>query len=187
MYGSAATLESLKNDLFNDRVWPDVERLSKAESPLVRFATIEESKPLEIAGLTITPVSLDHVVPRSQGGGTSWENLVCCCLKCNVRKGGRTPEQAGMHLISRPVKPGPESHGYSVDAVVMDSIVGPKHTHTNGEIDLCFAQEGDPRFDGHPAGWVVFGPGTTHRPTVRDGRMLILYFLPGGAIEFHRD
>ncbi len=50
-------------------------------------------------------LSLDHVIPRSQDGGSTWENLVCCCLKCNVRKGGRTPEQAHMRLISKPVKP----------------------------------------------------------------------------------
>jgi len=50
-------------------------------------------------------LSLDHVVPRSQGGKATWENIVCCCLKCNVRKGGRTPEQARMHLITPPVKP----------------------------------------------------------------------------------
>jgi 5-methylcytosine-specific restriction endonuclease McrA len=50
-------------------------------------------------------LSLDHVIPRSQGGQTTWENIVCCCLKCNVRKGGRTPEQAGLHLIAKPVKP----------------------------------------------------------------------------------
>ena len=50
-------------------------------------------------------LSLDHVVPRSQGGGTSWENLVCCCVKCNVRKGGKTPKEAHMKLIVDPVKP----------------------------------------------------------------------------------
>lgn len=50
-------------------------------------------------------LSLDHVIPRSQGGRTLWENLVCCCLKCNVKKGGRTPEQAGMKLINKPVRP----------------------------------------------------------------------------------
>ncbi|MEM6458836.1 MAG: HNH endonuclease [Planctomycetota bacterium] len=50
-------------------------------------------------------LSLDHVVPRSQGGGTSWENLVCCCVRCNSKKGGRTPEQANMPLIRPPVKP----------------------------------------------------------------------------------
>ena len=50
-------------------------------------------------------LSLDHVVPKSQGGKSTWENIVCCCVKCNVKKGGRTPLQAHMHLITKPVKP----------------------------------------------------------------------------------
>ncbi|MCC6239845.1 MAG: HNH endonuclease [Phycisphaerales bacterium] len=50
-------------------------------------------------------LSLDHVVPKSQGGRASWDNIVCCCVSCNVKKGGRTPEQAHMHLITRPHKP----------------------------------------------------------------------------------
>lgn len=50
-------------------------------------------------------LSIDHIVPRSQGGGTSWENVVCACVKCNVRKGGRTPVQAHMTLISDPTRP----------------------------------------------------------------------------------
>ncbi|MCS6976665.1 MAG: HNH endonuclease [Gemmatales bacterium] len=52
-----------------------------------------------------TELSLDHVVPRSQGGQSTWENIVCCCLACNVKKGGRTPKQAGMTLIRKPEKP----------------------------------------------------------------------------------
>jgi 5-methylcytosine-specific restriction endonuclease McrA len=52
-----------------------------------------------------TELSLDHVVPKSQGGKSSWTNIVCCCVKCNVKKGGRTPEQAHMHLITKPIKP----------------------------------------------------------------------------------
>lgn len=50
-------------------------------------------------------LSLDHVIPRSQQGKTSWDNIVCCCIKCNVKKGGRTPVQAHMKLLSKPVKP----------------------------------------------------------------------------------
>ncbi|RME39274.1 MAG: HNH endonuclease [Planctomycetota bacterium] len=50
-------------------------------------------------------LSLDHVIPRSQGGSTTWSNVVCACVRCNVRKGGRTPEQAHMRLIRPPVKP----------------------------------------------------------------------------------
>lgn len=73
--------------------------------------------------------------------------------------------------------------GFSIDAVHMAGP-GPEHVHPNGEIDLCFAHKGAPTFDGKPAGWVVYGPQSRHVPTVRDGEMLILYFLPGGAIEF---
>ncbi len=50
-------------------------------------------------------LSLDHVLPRSRGGQATWENIVCACLKCNVRKGGRTPWEAGMRLIREPVQP----------------------------------------------------------------------------------
>ncbi len=50
-------------------------------------------------------LSLDHVLPRSRGGEANWQNIVCCCVKCNVRKGGRTPHEAGMKLIIEPVKP----------------------------------------------------------------------------------
>ena len=74
-------------------------------------------------------------------------------------------------------------HGFSIDAVLM-AVPGPRHKHPNGEIDLCFATNGDPRFDGNPAGWVVYPRESAHVPTVTDGEMLILYFLPGGAIQF---
>lgn len=50
-------------------------------------------------------LSLDHVTPRSRGGDNSWENVVCCCLKCNTKKGGRTPREAHMKLIGHPVRP----------------------------------------------------------------------------------
>ena len=50
-------------------------------------------------------LSLDHVIPRSQGGQTTWENIVCACVDCNVRKGGRTPRQANLTLIRKPEKP----------------------------------------------------------------------------------
>lgn len=50
-------------------------------------------------------LSLDHVIPRSQGGKTTWDNLVCACVYCNAKKGGRTPHQAHMKLMKLPVKP----------------------------------------------------------------------------------
>ena len=50
-------------------------------------------------------LSLDHVVPLSRGGLTTWENVVCACLKCNVRKGSKSPDDAGMALVRPPVRP----------------------------------------------------------------------------------
>ena len=50
-------------------------------------------------------LTLDHVVPRSRGGVTSWENCVAACAACNHRKGGRTPEEAGMALHAAPRSP----------------------------------------------------------------------------------
>ncbi len=50
-------------------------------------------------------LNLDHVVPRAHGGRSTWENVVASCLDCNRRKGGRTPEQAGLRLRTRPARP----------------------------------------------------------------------------------
>jgi 5-methylcytosine-specific restriction endonuclease McrA len=50
-------------------------------------------------------LSLDHIMPRSRGGATTWENVVCACLKCNIHKGGRTPQEARMKLVRKPTRP----------------------------------------------------------------------------------
>ncbi len=76
-----------------------------------------------------------------------------------------------------------DADGVSIDAVHMN-LAGGAHTHPNGEIDLAFAVSGDPRFDGRPEGWTVYGPNSWHVPTVEGGAMDIMYFLPGGAIRF---
>ncbi len=50
-------------------------------------------------------LSIDHLIPRSYGGKSTWKNVVCSCFSCNRRKGGKTPNQAGMKLLSTPTKP----------------------------------------------------------------------------------
>ena len=54
---------------------------------------------------SITDLTYDHVVPRSQGGDTAWTNIVTCCYLCNRRKGGRTPHEAGMKLLAQATQP----------------------------------------------------------------------------------
>ena len=55
--------------------------------------------------LSAKDATLDHVIPRSQGGQTTWINIVCSCASCNRKKGGRTPKEARMALLSKPAKP----------------------------------------------------------------------------------
>lgn len=50
-------------------------------------------------------LTIDHVLPKSRGGRDTWENLVTACLRCNTRKGDRTPEEAGMPLLKKPRPP----------------------------------------------------------------------------------
>jgi 5-methylcytosine-specific restriction endonuclease McrA len=50
-------------------------------------------------------LTFDHVIPRAQGGRTTWENVATACAPCNLRKGGRTPREAGMTLQVAPIRP----------------------------------------------------------------------------------
>jgi len=50
-------------------------------------------------------LSIDHVIPRCQGGKTTWENVVIACVDCNSEKGGKTPQQAKMQLLTKPKRP----------------------------------------------------------------------------------
>jgi len=78
-------------------------------------------------------------------------------------------------------------YGFRIDIVDMTGV-GPGHVHPLGEINLCFSIErsdtGMTSFDGISEGWVVKQPGSWHKPTVRNGRMIIVYFLPKGKVVF---
>ena len=50
-------------------------------------------------------LSMDHVIPKIRGGEMTWQNVVCCCLRCNVKNGGRTPREARMVLAKQPTQP----------------------------------------------------------------------------------
>ena len=50
-------------------------------------------------------LTYDHVLPKSRGGKTEWTNIVTCCIECNRKKGGRTPREASMKLLKKPVIP----------------------------------------------------------------------------------
>lgn len=59
----------------------------------------------QYAGCGARAATIDHVFPRSRGGGNTWTNLVACCADCNHRKADRTPSEAGMRLVREPFRP----------------------------------------------------------------------------------
>lgn len=107
--------------------------------------------------------------------------------QAGVAEGWLCQREGGGIRYGRIFKPAPDLHGFSVDVVDMTDIAGPHHVHPEGEIDLVMPVEGEARFDGRPAGWLVMPPGSAHRPTVSQGRALVLYLLPNGKIDFTKD
>lgn len=101
-----------------------------------------------------------------------------------IAAGWMCNREGGGIKYGRVVKPSAASQGFSVDVVAMENLAGPHHRHPNGEIDMIMPESGAATFDGRGAGWLVYGPGSAHRPTVTGGKALVLYLLPQGAIEF---
>lgn len=93
---------------------PAVVRLLKYfnyHSQPVRFSRqnvyVRDNYTCQYCGRKLPPQQLtfDHVIPKSLGGKTQWENIVTCCTICNVKKRGKTPEEAGMKLLRKPKRP----------------------------------------------------------------------------------
>lgn len=59
----------------------------------------------QYCGRNEVELTIDHVIPKSRGGNTSWENVVVACLECNLKKGNRTPREVGIRLLKRPYTP----------------------------------------------------------------------------------
>ena len=116
----------------------------------------------------------------------TYAGLKAAC-EAGVAAGWLCNREGGGIRYGRIFKPADDLAGFSVDVVDMQDIAGPHHVHPNGEIDLVMPIAGtDAHFDGRPAGWVVMPPGSAHCPIVTQGRALVLYLLPQGAIEFSR-
>jgi len=106
--------------------------------------------------------------------------------QAGVAEGWLCDREGGGIRYGRVYKPSPELGGFSIDVVDMNDIKGPHHRHPNGEIDLIMPLTPNAKFDSHGAGWLVYPAGSAHFPTVSEGRALVLYLLPQGAIEFTR-
>ena len=150
--------------------------------PITKERFVELLRPLAKALRAVDVDQKDAALAaeRAAAFGGPMVAAVATAAKASIASEWLLPKSQGGIRFGRVAK---DLEGFSVDAVLMDKP-GPRHRHPNGEIDLCFSTKGEPRFDNHPAGWVVYGRNSTHVPTVSAGEMLILYFLPGGAIDF---
>jgi hypothetical protein len=130
--------------------------------------------------------ALDRWLNATHGAGSpTFERLKQACVD-GVAAGWLCEREGGGIRYGRVFKAEDALGRFSVDVVDMRDIAGPHHTHPRGEIDLIMPLEGNATFDGRPAGWCVYPPGSAHRPTVAKGRALVLYLLPEGQIEFTR-
>ena len=123
---------------------------------------------------------LDRMFPAD---GDTFRTVFDAC-KAGIAAGWMCNREHAGIKYGRVIKPGAATHGFSVDVVEMDDVAGGRHRHPNGEIDLVMPLTAGAKFDGHGAGWVVYGAGSAHTPTVAGGKALVLYLLPQGAIEF---
>ena len=143
---------------------------------LASLAAALAGRPLDAA--------LDAWLNREHGAGSATYAELKAACEDGVAAGWLCNREGGGIRYGRIFKPADDLHGFSIDVVDMQDIAGPHHLHPNGEIDLVMPIGGDARFDSRTAGWVVYPPGSAHRPTVSQGRALVLYLLPGGQIQF---
>ncbi len=110
--GKAEQLENNERLIYTDFPLPSVIRLRHyvrvpyKEIPLTRRNILERDRhSCQYCRYKGEQLTLDHVIPRSRGGGDTWENLVTACVRCNVKKGNRTPKEAQMNLRYPPRRP----------------------------------------------------------------------------------
>ena len=124
--------------------------------------------------------TLNETVPAD---GPLFQEISDACHAA-IKEGWMCAEGGGNRAWGRVIKPGPDTHGFSVDVVRMKDDKGPHHSHPTGEIDMIMPLDSAAKFDDHGAGWLVYDADSAHFPTVSDGEALILYLLPDGAINF---
>ncbi len=153
--------------------------------PQTAFRQLIASLTDQIAGRPLD-AALDAWLNAEHGPcSATYDGRKAACQQ-GVAEGWLCHREGGGIRYGRIFKPADDLHGFSVDVVDMAHIAGPHHHHPLGEIDLNMPIVGDATFDGRPAGWLVYPPGSAHPPTVAGGRALVLYLLPEGRIDFTR-
>ncbi|MCP3728535.1 DUF4863 family protein [Paraburkholderia sp. CNPSo 3272] len=129
--------------------------------------------------------ALEVHLNRDFGVGTQPYERLAQLLKLGVEEGwvAYVKIEGDNYRRGQIAEPSWETAGMSVESGLLQDVKGQYHCHTKGEINMIVPLENDGRFCGTGAGWRVFAPMSEHFPTVT-GKALMMYFLPGGEIEY---
>ena len=149
------------------------EQLTSALAPMLR----------RISELDLTHPATEVMLNQEFSGSNPQLKTVISEAKRGVEEGWLCNRDNAGVKFSRVAKPGDATFNLSIDAVLM-SGEGAAHAHPNGEVSLCIPMQGEPVYDDFEYTWAPYPPGSSHTPTVVGGEMLILYFLPDGAMDW---
>jgi len=148
-----------------------------------QLRTLVEQVTRHIAGRPLDAALEAELNRAFPAGGETFRAIERACHD-GIAAGVLCTQGGGNRRFGRVFEPDDALARLSVDVVDITSLVGNHHNHPTGEIDLVLPVDTKARFDGRGAGWLVYGPGSGHRPTVVDGRAVILYLLPEGRIDW---
>jgi len=118
------------------------------------------------------------------GPGTETFSEIAEACRSGVDEGWMGLEGDDRRKGGRIIEPNPATQNLSVDVVEIADITGPHHRHPGGEVCAVLPVTEGARFDGNPEGWCVYPPGSAHFPSATGGRLRVMFFLPGGAIDY---
>lgn len=136
-----------------------------------------------IAGKSVDRALADALNQRFPGDGGEIRAIEQACHGA-ITAGWMCSQGGEGRRFGRVIEATPQTKDLSVDVVDLTEVIGPLHRHPDGEVCLVMPVDTAAKFDGKSRGWCIYGPGSAHRPTVKGGRALVLYLLPGGKIEF---
>jgi hypothetical protein len=138
-----------------------------------------------VAGLPLDGALREVLNRHFPADGAVFKSIEAACHQA-IEEGWMCENEHGGIRYGRVAEAEASLSNFSIDVVHMKDVVGPRHRHPLGEIDMIMPIDPSAKFDGVPRGWMVYGPDSVHRPTLTEGAALVLYLLPEGQIDFSR-
>lgn len=149
---------------------------------VAEFTTLLKPVTDAVAGQPVDKALEDRLTAAIAPDSETFAEIEAACHAA-IEAGWMCAEGEGTRRFGRVIEPSDATQNLSVDVVDMTDLRGGHHAHPTGEVLMIMPQDDGAQFDRRGRGWLVYEPGTAHRPTVRGGRALVLYLLPDGRIN----